>query len=241
MSTIDHIDTSTLARDLRLAGIAGWAATVMVFTGVIISSSTGAPEPNFDASADKIQRYLETQDPWAVAVGGFLLAFGLVAWLWFVCGLAAALRRSGARPDFLSTVVLVSGTAAVAVMLTGAPQASEYRGGDGLDPQVAQFAFDLTSVTLANMWVALGSLGLATGWAILAGRREPASPGRSAWPAWPAWIGWWALAAGAGYLVVRMAFPSPLWYLPHLLFWVWVLVASTRMLRTRAAMAATPS
>jgi hypothetical protein len=210
----------------------------MVFTGVILMSSTGAPEPDFDAPAADIERHLETQDPWAVAVGGFLLAFGLVAWLWFVCGLAATLRRSGARPDFLSTVVLMSGTAAVAVMLTGAPQASVYRGSDGLDPQVAQFAFDLTSVTLANMWVALGSLGLATGWAILAGRREPASPGR---PAWPAWVGWWALAVGAGYLVVRMAFPSPLWYFPHLLFWVWVLVASTRMLRTRTATAATVS
>jgi len=228
MSTIDRIDTSAPPRDLRLAGIAGWAATVMVFTGVIISSSTGAPEPNFDAPADKIQRYLETQDPWAVAVGGFLLAFGLVAWLWFVCGLAAAVRRPGPRPDFLSTVVLVSGTAAVAVMLNGAPQASEYRG-HGLDPHAAQFAFDLTSVTLANMWVALGSLGLATGWAILARRGEPGSPG------WPAWIGWWALAVGAGYLVVRVAFPTPLWYFPHMLYWVWVLVVSTRMLRVRPA------
>jgi len=228
MSTIDHIDTSAPPRDLRLAGIAGWAATVMVFTGVIIISSTGAPEPNFDASADKIQQYLQTQDPWAVAVGGFLLAFGLVAWLWFVCGLAGALRRPGARPDLLSTVVLVSGTAAVAVMLNGATQASEYRG-DGLDPHVAQFAFDLTSVTLANMWVALASLGLATGWAILARRGEPGSPG------WPAWIGWWALAVGAGYLVVRVAFPTPLWYFPHMLYWVWVLVVSTRMLRVRPA------
>src|SRR5215207_4201223 len=221
MSTTDQIDTSAPARDLHPAGIAGWAATVMLFTGVILISSTGAPEPNFDAPAADIERYLETQDPWAVAVGGFLLAFGLGAWLWFVCGLAAALRRPGARPEWLPTVVLVSGTAAVAVMLTGATQASAYRGGDGLDPQVAQFAFDLTSVTLANMWVALGSFGLATGWAILAGRREPAAPGR---PAWPAWIGRWALATGAGYLVARMAFPSPLWYLPHMLFWVWVLV-----------------
>src|SRR6185295_6868408 len=119
-----------------------------------------------------------------------------------------------------------------AVMLNGATQASEYRG-DGLDVHAAQFAFDLTSVTLANMWVALGSLGLAAGWAILAGRGEPGTPGRPAWPAWPAWIGWWALAVGAGYLVVRMAFPSPLWYFPHILFWVWVLVVSTRMLRVR--------
>jgi hypothetical protein len=76
---------------------------------------------------------------------------------WFVCGLAIALRRPGARSEFLPTVVLVSGTAAVAVMLTGATQASAYRGGDGLDPRVATFAFDLTGITLATMWVALGS------------------------------------------------------------------------------------
>ena len=238
MSTIDRIDTSARPRDLRLAGIAGWAATVMVFTGVIISSSTGAPEPNFDASAEQIQRYLETQDPWAGAVGGFLLAFGLVAWLWFVCGLAAALRRPGARPDLLSTVVLVSGTAAVAVMLTGAPQAANFRASDGLDLQVTQFAFDLTSLTLANMWVALASLGLAAGWAMLAGRGEPGTPGR---PTWPAWVGWWAVAVGAGYLVVRVAFPTPLWYFPHILYWVWVLVVSTRMLRVRPATDATVS
>jgi hypothetical protein len=233
MSTTDHIETSVPARDFRPAGIAGWAATVMLFTGVILISSTGAPEPNFDAPATDIERYLETQDPWALAVGGFLMAFGLVAWLWFVCGLAAALRRPGARPEWISTVVLVSGTAAVAVMLTGATQASAYRGGDGLDPQVAAFAFDLTSVTLANMWVALGSFGIAAGWAILAGRGEPGSSGP---PGWPAWIGWWALAVGAGYLVVRMALTSHLsylWYFPHILFWVWVLVVSTRMLRAR--------
>jgi hypothetical protein len=90
--------------------------------------------------------------------------------------------------------------------------------------------------------VALGSLGLATGWAILAGRREPGSPGQPAWPAWPAWLGWWALAAGAGYLAVRIAFTSHLsylWYVPHVLFWAWVLVVSTRMLRARPATGAT--
>ena len=57
-------------------------------------------------------------------------------------------------------LALVSGTAAVAVMLNGVTQASEFHG-EGLDPHAAQFAFDLTSVTLANMWVALGSLGIA--------------------------------------------------------------------------------
>jgi len=230
MATTDHIDTSALARDFRPAGIAGWAATAMLFSGVILMSSTGAPEPAMDAPAAEIQRYLETQSPTALATGGFLLVFGLCALLWFVCGLSAALRRPGAHPEWLPAVVLVSGTAAVAALLVGAPQAAGFRGGDGLDPQVAQFAFDLGSITFANLWVALGSLSLASGWAILAGRGAPDSPGR---PGWPAWLGWWALAVGAGFLVVRIVWTTWVWVIPYVPFWVWVLVVSTRMLRTR--------
>jgi hypothetical protein len=230
MATTDHMDTTALARDLRPAGVAGWAGTAMLFSGVILMSSTGAPEPGMDAPAAEIQRYLETQSSTALAAGGFLLVFGLTAFLWFVCGLVAALRRSGARPEWLPTVVLVSGTAAVAALLFGAPQAAAFRGGDGLDAQVAQFAFDLGSITFANMWVALGSLSLASGWAILGRRAEPGSPGR---PGWPAWLGWWALAAGVGLLVARMAWPTWVWVIPYMPFWVWVLVVSTRMLRTR--------
>lgn len=230
MATTYHTDTTAPARDLRPAGIAGWAATAMLFSGVILMSSTGTPEPNFDAPAAEIQRYLETQSATAMAAGGFLLAFGLCALLWFVCGLSAALRRSGARPEWLPTVVVASGTAAVAALLFGAPQAAGFRGGDGLDTQVAQFAFDLGNVTFANMWVALGSLSLASGWAILSGRAEPGSPGR---PRLPSWLGWWALAAGVGFLVARMMWPTYVWVIPYLPFWVWVLVVSTRMLRTR--------
>ena len=48
-------------------------------------------------------------------------------------------------------------------------------------------------------------------------------------------LGGGALAVGAGFLVARMAFPTNLWYIPYLLFWVWVLVVSTRMLRVRPA------
>jgi hypothetical protein len=230
MATTDHIDTTALARNLRPAGIAGWAATALLFSGVIIMSSGGAPEPPMDAPAADIQRYLETRPATPLAVGSYLLVLGLCALLWFVCGLSAALRRPGARPEWLPTVVVVSGTAAVAALLLGAPQAGGLHGGDGLDIQVAQFAYDLGTITFANAWVALGSLGLASGWAILADRGEPGSPGR---PGWPAWLGWWALSAGAGFLVVRMVWTTWVWVIPYVPFWVWVLVVSTRMLRTR--------
>ena len=63
------------------------------------------------------------------------------------------------------------------------------------------------------MWVALGSLSLASGWAILAGRASPARPGG---PAGPRWLGWWALAAGAGFLVARTVWTTTyLWLIPY--------------------------
>ena len=85
-------------------------------------------------------------------------------------------------------------------------------------------------MTFANMWVALGSLCLASGWVILAGRGRPRSPGPLGWPAW---LGWWALSAGAGFLVARMMWTTWVWVIPYVPFWAWVLVVSTRMLRTR--------
>src|SRR6185437_8018458 len=118
---------------------------------------------------------------------------------------------SGARPEWLPTVVLVSGTAAVAALLTGAPQATAFRGGDTLGAQLAQFAFDLSNITFANMWVALGSLSLASGWAILSGRAAPHAPGLPARPAWPAWLGWWALAVGVGFLLARTVWTTWVW------------------------------
>jgi hypothetical protein len=230
MAATDHTDAPTRTRDLRPAGIAGWAATVLLFSGVITMSSGGAPEPPMDAPAADIQRYLETRPATPLAVGSYLLVLGLCALLWFVCGLAAALRRPGVRPEWLPTVVVASGTAAVAALLLGATQASGLHGRDGLDVQVARFAYDLGNITFANAWVALGSLALASGWAVLADRREPASPGRAAWPAW---LGWWALLVGAGFLAARVVWTTWVWVIPYLPFWVWVLVVSTRMLRTR--------
>jgi hypothetical protein len=227
MTTTDHIGASALARDLRPAGIAGWAATALLFSGVIIMSSGGAPEPPMDAPAADILRYLETRPATPLAVGSYLLVLGLCALLWFVCGLSAALRRPNAGPEWLPTVVVASGTAAVAALLLGATQAGGLHGRDGLDIQVAQFAYDLGNITFANAWVALGSLGLASGWAILADRGEPGPPG------WPAWLGWWALSAGAGFLVARMVWTTWVWVIPYVPFWAWVLVVSTRMLRTR--------
>ena len=212
---------STDSRDLRPAGIAGWAAFVLLVAAQACMQSGGVPEPDFDAPLAGIQEYYATRVPTRYAIGAYLLVLALLALLWFVCGLATSLRRRLTGREWLPAVVLASGAVIVGAVLLGAGQAAAFRADAGLDPQVARFAFDVSSVTFANTWVAFGSLCVASGWAILAGRAQPR------------WLGWWALVAGVGFVASRAVWTSYLWLVPYALFWLWLLVVSTRMLRAR--------
>jgi hypothetical protein len=220
METLDQIDsTARITRHHRPVGIAGWAATALLIGGETLMQSSGPNEPPFGAPATEIQRYFETRDPTLHPVGSYLMVLGLLALLWFVCGLSAALRRPATRSEWLPTVMLASGAVAVGAVLLGTGQAAVSRIDEGLDPQLARFAFDLGSITFANVWVAFGSFSIASGWAILATRAEPA------------WLGWWALAAGVGLVAARAVWTTPAWLIPYSLCWLWILVVSTRMLR----------
>jgi hypothetical protein len=190
-----------------------------MFAGQFFMQAGGTGDLPFAAPAAEIKQYFDTRDPAQYAVGAYLEALGLLALLWFVCGLYALLRRHAPRHDWLPAVVLASGAAAVGAVLHGAAQAAAFRAGVGLDPQLARLAFDQGNLTFANMWLALGSLSLASGWSILATRAEPA------------WLGWWALVAGVGFLASRIVWTTTVWLVPYGLFWVWVLVVATRMLR----------
>lgn len=228
MTTTERMHAAASPRSLRPVGIAGWAGTVVLFGSLFLMTGHGTAEPDFGAPTAQIQRYFETRTPGLFAAGAALLVVGLFGLLWFFCGLSTALRRHAAGPEWLPSVIVASGTT-LAVLLVDATQAAVFRVDDGLDPQISRFAFDLSSVTFANIWVALGSISLASGWAILAHRAEPDSPEH---PIWPRWLGWWALAAGAGLVVARTVWTTYLWLIPYALFWAWLLTVSTRMLRT---------
>jgi hypothetical protein len=225
MTTTERVHAAVSPHSLRPVGIAGWAGTVVLFGGLFLMTGHGAAEPDFGAPAAQIQRYLETRTPGLFAAGAALFAVGLFGLLWFFCGLSTALRRHAAGSEWLPSVIVASG-ATLAVVLVDATQAAVLQVDEGLDPQISRFAFDLSSVTFANIWVALGSISLASGWAILAGRAE------SERPVWPRWLGWWALAAGVGLVVTRTVWTTYLWLIPYALFWTWLLTISTRMLRT---------
>jgi hypothetical protein len=212
-----------------MTGYAGLAAFVLLFGGQAFMQTVGTAEPAFDAPAAEIQRYFETRDPTLFSIGSYLSVLGLIALLWFVCGMYAQLRADADRHEWLPTVALASGVAMVGSTLPQVWQVAVSRVGEGLEPQLGRLAFDMDNLRFANAWVALGSFAVAAGWAML--------PSRST----PRWLSWWAIAAGAGLIVSRAAWTTYLWFFPYALFWLWVLVVSVRSLtgaQKRAVIAA---
>ncbi|TDO47923.1 uncharacterized protein DUF4386 [Kribbella sp. VKM Ac-2527] len=201
-------------------GIAGLAALVLV----IVSQSlllAGETEPDFDAPAAEILHFLEAQNETLYAAGSYLSLLALMTMAWFVAGLSAVLRQAEGDPAWRSAVALASGIVFVALVMTGGWQVGQFRLDDGLDPQLARFAFDLGNLGFANSWIALGSFMLAAGWIIVDSRSLPA------------WLGWWALVAGVGFLIARAVWLSPVWLIPYALFWVWVVVVCVQLVRRR--------
>src|SRR5262245_3563599 len=104
------VPTAQVRNRLRATGAAGLAAVVLLFAGQGFMQASGTAEPAFDAPTAQIQRYLETRNPGFFSAGAYLEMLGLVALLWFIYGVYAALRGDSKQPEWLPTVALASGT-----------------------------------------------------------------------------------------------------------------------------------
>lgn len=214
---------------LRGAAVAGLAAPVLIIGGNLFGTIGGAKEPPVDgATAADILQFMESRDEARAALGSFLAILGLFALLWFICGMYAALRHRADREAWLPTVALASGAAMVGSTLLDPGGLVVPRVDEGLDPQLARLAFDWSSLAFANSWLALGSFAIATGGAILSTRGAPN------------WLGWWAVLAGVGLIAARAMFAiaakmsEAMWFFPYMLFWIWVIVVSVRLLAGRS-------
>ncbi|WP_460666724.1 hypothetical protein [Kribbella swartbergensis] len=47
----------------------------------------------------------------------------------------------------------------------------------------------------------------------------------------PRWVGWLAIASGAGLALSRISWASYIWLAPYQLFWLWVFIVATLLLR----------
>lgn len=202
----------------RATGWLGIGSFVVIFAPVIAISSLG--EPPLEASTQDIAVFFRDADTAWVEAAEATAAVGMVAFLWFVVGVTAVLRRAEGAPAWRSAIALVSGVLVAAYGVLDASWDAAIHRGDEIDPGLAAYAFDVGNLGFANAWLAVASLAVAAGWVTLGTG------------AFPRWTGWCALAAGVGLVVARyLWFVDGLWFAPYALFWVWAIAVSVVLLR----------
>jgi len=210
------IATDPWKRLVRATGVVGLVTFVVLFAGVIASAPG---EPPFTASAEEaLAFYLNSTASWvqaAMAVAG-LAAIG---WIWFVVGLCLLLGRAEGSPPWRSAVALVCGVMLAAMLLLNTSGNAASFGAADLDPALANYAFDVSSLGFANVWVGMGGFAVFCGWVVLSTRIV----GR--------WLGWWAIAAGLGLAIARFFWTSWFWLLPYAAFWIWMIIVCIKLVR----------
>ena len=202
----------------RATGIAGLVAFVLVFTPIIAISTRG--EPPFSATAERAHAFLVSAGGagWRDLAGTALMLAALTL-VWFITGFSLLLARAEGSPPWRSVVALVSGALLPAYLVLDVSwEAAGNRAAD-IDPGLAAYAFDVGNLGFANVWVAMGSFAITSGWVVLSTRVL----GR--------WLGWWAVVAGAGLVLARFSWTSQAWLLPYVLFWIWAVVVCVALIR----------
>jgi hypothetical protein len=201
----------------RATGIIGIVFMVLLFGPIIALSTAG--EPPLDATSSEAVKYFgNIEANWAqLALAASTL--GWIGSLWFFVAFGYLLRRVEGNLPWRSTIATLSGALLAAYGLVGVSLGAASLHGGRITPDVADFAWAFANVGFANAWIAVASFALCSGWVLLSTR------------ALERWMGWWLIVAGLGLVVARFAWTSDLWTVPYLLFWVWLLVLSIRLIR----------
>jgi hypothetical protein len=216
MTALIETSSDRWTRMIRSTGVVGLVTFVVLFAA-IIAMSLG--EPAFTASPEEARAfYLNSTAGWvqaAMAVAG-LAAIG---WIWFVVGLCLLLGRAEGSPPWRSAVALVCGVILAALLLLNTSGNAASFGAADLDLAVASYAFDVSSLGLANVWLALGGFAVCSGWVVLST------------PVVGRWLGWWAIASGLGLVICRFFWTSEVWLLPYFAFWIWMIIMCIQLVR----------
>jgi hypothetical protein len=179
----------------------------------------GGAEPAFTAEASVILEFFQSRDAILFAIGDYLSAVSIIAFLWFLGVLWSELRAAEGEFGWLSTVVLGSGLVTASAFSVGGWSLAIFRIPEGLDPQIARLLFDQGNFNFANMWVPLSSMVLAAGVIF-----------RST-DAFPQWLGWSSILLGIGLVLARAIWTSQVAFAPYVLFWVWTIALSVILMR----------
>jgi hypothetical protein len=203
-------------RMIRATGVVGLVTIVVLFAGVIASAPG---EPPFTASPQEaLAFYLNSTAGW-VQAAMVVATLAAIGWIWFVVGLCLLLGRAEGSPPWRSAVALVCGVILAAMGLLNTSGNAAAFGAADLDLAVASYAFRVTSLGFANIWLAIGGFAAFSGWVVLSTRVV----GR--------WLGWWGIASGLGFVVARFFWTSEFWLLPYAAFWIWMIIICIQLIR----------
>jgi hypothetical protein len=210
---------------LEQIGAAGGIAFVALQMASQALIQVGGGEPPFDAPAETIAAYFMARDSQLFAAGEYLSSLSLIAFLWFLGSLWAALRRAEGEGGQLAFIAAASGVTLVATVAGGSGwPLVVFRQREGMDPQIARLLFDQGNFAFANAWVMLASLLLAAG---ILGIRAGALP---------RWLGWAGVAIAGGLLAVRAVWSSSqLVFIPFGLCYLWLTATSVVLIRRARA------
>jgi hypothetical protein len=203
----------------RIVGVTGLAGAVLLFAGLIASSSG---EPPVDATTAQAAEYVRGLDATFVRQAEVVSDIGMFVLLWFMVGLALLLRRVDGEVPLRSTMALLSGVLVAAfVILDSSEAAAAHRAAD-LDQGQLAFAYDVTHLAFANVWLALAGFAFACGWIIV-------SSG-----AMPRWLGRWGVIGGIGLALAQFVWTIEVaWLIPYIAVWLWLLTTAVLLLRRR--------
>jgi hypothetical protein len=215
-----HMDiTQARARTAssRALGIVGLTTVVLTFAGAFLSIARAVPEPDPGSPDSAVTEFLRSGNGTLDAFASYLIVLGMIGLLWFAAGLSGVLRREAPDQDWMALVVLAAGAAVAGTMLVGNWELADTT----TDTGEAVAFFRSGSLEMVNSVVAMGSLALAAGVALLRSRIAPS------------WLAWWAIIAGAGLIAGRSVWTISLWWFPYILFWLWIIIVGVRMLTGR--------
>jgi hypothetical protein len=215
MTVLIETSADRWTRMIRATGVVGLVTFVVLFAA-IIAMSPG--EPPFLATPEEVRAfYLNSTAGWVQAAMA-LASLAAIGWISFVVGLCLLLGRAEGSPPWRSAVGLVSGFVLAAYLLLNTSGNAASFGAASLDLAVANYAFDVASLGLANVWLSMGGFAVCCGWVVLSTRIV----GR--------WLGWWAIASGLGLVICRFFWTSEVWLLPYFAFWIWVIILCVQLI-----------
>jgi hypothetical protein len=168
MTALIETSSDRWTRMIRSTGVVGLVTFVVLFTA-LIASTPG--EPTFLASPEEaLAFYLNSTAGWVQAAMA-VMGLAAIGWIWFVVGLCLLLARAEGSPPWRSAVALVSGVILAAFLLLNTSGNAASFGAADLDLAVASYAFDVSSLGLASLWLALGGFAVCSGWVVVSTSR----------------------------------------------------------------------